>query len=576
MRNSSHLTLLVASGAAMLGAALLSAAGCSSPIEEKDGVNTLPPFGEQPGGGGTTGTNPNVNNGQGGSGPGVVNTAGTEGNPNDPILNPGGGGGSNVGNAGAGPIVDTAPQEPPGGYFASGSWRGYAWTGVDTEGLATVTPPNFEGLPATDPFCFAGVVGADPPSTPTATDGYQGVALLGFNVNQELFGPVEGTEAPILELTPAQAGVAVNFTRNATPAGTTSAPLMRIQLQNLAGQFWCADLPTVNGRGFISYERTAVATEPFFRTNCWEAVTSPTSVAYARQPISAVVLTVPGGGVAGQNFAYDVCVAGFADANSAADAPDSISLGEGVLTGTLVTEAARAKVNVDGEDYIINNNAWGDNSGDGTQRLRYTNNSFEILAQSAGPGGNSSPASFPSIYIGANGSTSGVNGGNTSLTDNMPIAVSAIQSIPTTFRHNATSGDYNATYDVWFAPNANPGQYSTAQAAFLMVWTYKPGGRVAIGNRSGPITVDGRQWFLYVGPRGGGGPDANLPVISYVNEGAAITNYSFDLSVFIRDAVGRNVGLTNGMFLTDVFAGFEIWSGGAGLRLDEFTAVVNP
>ena len=27
-------------------------------------------------------------------------------------------------------------------------------------------------------------------------------------------------------------------------------------------------------------------------------------------------------------------------------------------------------------------------------------------------------------------------------------------------------------------------------------------------------------------------------------------------------------------FLTDVFGGFEIWSGGQGLRVDEFTAVV--
>jgi hypothetical protein len=28
------------------------------------------------------------------------------------------------------------------------------------------------------------------------------------------------------------------------------------------------------------------------------------------------------------------------------------------------------------------------------------------------------------------------------------------------------------------------------------------------------------------------------------------------------------------MFLTDVFAGFEIWSGGSGLRIDDFTVNV--
>ena len=40
--------------------------------------------------------------------------------------------------------------------------------------------------------------------------------------------------------------------------------------------------------------------------------------------------------------------------------------------------------------------------------------------------------------------------------------------------------------------------------------------------------------------------------------------------------VGRNVGLTTGMFLTDVFAGFEIWNGGTGLRVDEFSIEINP
>jgi hypothetical protein len=28
--------------------------------------------------------------------------------------------------------------------------------------------------------------------------------------------------------------------------------------------------------------------------------------------------------------------------------------------------------------------------------------------------------------------------------------------------------------------------------------------------------------------------------------------------------------------LTDVFAGFEIWNGGTGLRVDEFTIDINP
>jgi hypothetical protein len=369
-------------------------------------------------------------------------------------------------------------------------------------------------------------------------------------------------------------GVAVNYTK-------TAGQILRNQLQSIAGETsedgrWCAELTEVNGPAFVPY--TA------FRTRCWFSAANgstpaqiATSVAYARQPIAAVVLTVPGDDL--DPVPYNVCVSGFADGNSVADAPTGGSLPAGLLSGTLSGEAARIKVaGKDGNSYIINNNAWGDNSGDGTQQIRYTGNSFEILRQTAGPGANSSPASFPSIYIGANGATSGVNGATT-VGDGLPIQVSAITRIPTTFNHSGPLGDNNATYDVWFAPNGTPGQYGTAQAAFLMVWTHRPAGRNPIGNNAGRtgITVAGvpGTWDLWVGPRGGGGPDANLPVLSYVAP-QTMRNFTFDLNLFIKDAVSRNVGLTNNMFLTDVFAGFEIWGGGAGLRVDEFSADINP
>lgn len=50
---------------------------------------------------------------------------------------------------------------------------------------------------------------------------------------------------------------------------------------------------------------------------------------------------------------------------------------------------------------------------------------------------------------------------------------------------------------------------------------------------------------------------ATCPVISYVNDGAVVNDYSFDLEAFIDDAVTRNLGLSTAMFLTDVTA-FQI------------------
>jgi hypothetical protein len=548
--------------------ALLSAFGCSSDGGGGDDGNVN---GFTPGGGGMTGVAGSTGvPGAGGTTGAPVGGAGPTGEGQaGASFNAGLGGGAMAagGAAGGPPVMDVPPQEAPGGYFEIGAWHGYAWTGDDALNIGTTrSVEDFLALPAGNPFCLAGVVGPDPDTDgPTGPLGYRGVALLGFNVQQDAFSATEGQEPAIGSIAPTGLGVAVNYTK-------TEGQTLRIQLQGPNGdtdanQRWCAELSAVQGPAFVEYDD--------FRTNCWLAVTSPDSVQYARQPISAVVMTVPGDAVA--PVPYNVCVAGFADGNSIADAPTSISLPAGILTGTLSGEAAKIKViGRDGNAYVINNNAWGVNSGDGTQQIRYTGNSFEVLRQTAGPGGDSSPASFPSIYIGANGAQSGVNGATTTGDNPLPLQVSGIVSAPTRFRHNATSGDYNATYDVWFAPSAPQGEYDTALAAFLMVWTYKPGSRVAIGTSRGQANVGGRTWELFVGPRGGGGPDNNLPVISYVNTGAAVPDYSFDLKAFIDDAVARNVGLTTGMFLTDVFAGFEIWNGGTGLRVDEFTIDINP
>ena len=63
-------------------------------------------------------------------------------------------------------------------------------------------------------------------------------------------------------------------------------------------------------------------------------------------------------------------------------------------------------------------------------------------------------------------------------------------------------------------------------------------------------------------------------MISYLAN-QTIPNYSFDLKDFIDDAV--NAGDLNGnFFLTDVFAGFEIWSGGQNLSVTNFTVDVQP
>jgi hypothetical protein len=53
-----------------------------------------------------------------------------------------------------------------------------------------------------------------------------------------------------------------------------------------------------------------------------------------------------------------------------------------------------------------------------------------------------------------------------------------------------------------------------------------------------------------------------------------VGSLAFDLNAFIKDAVTRGY-LNNSQYLSVVFAGFEIWTGGTGVSSSRFCAIVN-
>jgi hypothetical protein len=454
------------------------------------------------------------------------------------------------------PGTPAEPAPPPNTFVERGGFRGFA-TPAKVVAATTLSPTTFDARQPGQPFCIAGNVAPDP--------AFQGEAAIKFTINQAASSDVAGQAAPVLTTVPTGTGLALSFSKSV-------AHTLRIQLEPPdGGDPWCYEVPEVTGTAFAPYAQ--------FNTACWDG----SGQAYAGQPIQAVNFQVPGDDTL--TIPYGFCINGFADGRSVNDAPTDITSGGELLSGSISGALDRVKVlGTNGESYVVQNNAWGSNSSDGSQVIQYTGNSFQIMRQAAPPNGDQ-VTSFPSVFIGSNGFR-GSNGSlTTALDDGLPIRVSDIQSVQTRLRHNGGNGDYNVTYDVWFAANPPQGEYDTAQSAFLMVWLYKPGNRTAIGcNGNSPnVTVDGRTWRLCVGNRseGSDGNGGNAPVISYLHEGAAIPDYAFDLNVFIRDAITRSqAGQLNGanfnanLFLTDVFGGFEIWSGGQGLRVDEFTAVV--
>jgi len=538
-----------------------SFAGNNSGIPTAGASNTAAGNGAIPG---ASGNNP----GTGGAG----NAAGAGVGGNNPTAGSSSTGGT-PGGGGTGVVVP--PGSGPAGYWTEKDWHGCAWTGKGTKGATTITPMDFVAKPPADAFCISGTVGAEPK--------YESVALLGFNVNEAppascAYKPADTTASGPPSVVPTGEGLAINFVKK----GTDTAFTLRVQIQGPNGHKdgaegaadrWCATITEVQGKIFVPYSS--------FTPSCWAMTAAERGTPYAKQPISAVVFNVPGKLT---DTPYNFCVNGFTYGSMASEAPDGPAVasdqkGEvGIANKSPDGDFARAKVVVDGEQYVIQNNNWGSPASTDLI-LSYLNNSFKITS-GTGSGGDA-PASFPSIYIGNNGNTA--NGlYSTKSTDNLPIQIKNITSLPSTFRYSGSTGQFNATYDIWFANSIPTTEYKDGIDGFVMVWLRDPSGKQPIGSKKGTVMVAGQSWDVWQGERG------NVPgvgynkasVVSFVNpseddNSRAQSFKNVDLKAFFTAA--QSYGISPDMYLTDVFAGFEIWQGGAGgnLAVDEFKAVVN-
>jgi hypothetical protein len=474
-----------------------------------------------------------------------------------------------VAGSGVSGSAGTGSTGRPAGYWTYDDWHGCAWTGIDTDTTATtrttVMPPDFtSGQAANGSYCVSGAVG----------NTYASVALLGFNLAQPadgtscVYDPTAASSAngpPAVALT--QTGLAVNFSK-------TGAFTLRVQIQAQDGATnadhrWCYTITDAAGPIFAPYS--------MFNTKCWDG----TGTNYdGTTPISAVVFLVPG---ATSVTPYNFCINGFAAGNSAADAPTG-GMMSGPLTGTIGgpgttdLDFQRVKVKVDGHSYIIQNNNWGNPSGS-DQTLSYSDNSFKVTQMDGS--GSSAPASFPSIYIGANGDTQ--NGTyDTSSDDHLPKQISAITSVMTSFQYSLGSGQMNAAYDIWFSDHVPTACYGDGISGFVMVWFHSPSSFHPIGSSMATANINGHSFNVWVGNRGGTGPsqgscsvsNSSAPVVSYVATSDITSVDSFDLKPFFTDAASH--GISSSLYLTDVFGGFEIWSGGTNAAVQKFTAVVAP
>ncbi len=478
----------------------------------------------------------NGTNGGAGGGAGSSTDGSTAAGTGGTIAGTGGAGTGGAGTGGAG----AGGGATGGAYLTSGAWHGYAWTNAAGTG-STIMPNDFAARAVGAPFCVSGTVGA--------STNFSGLALLGVNLNQAQ----TGTNPPLMTVTPTSGGLNINVMNKGTST-------LRVQIQGPTGATdatdrWCA--PVVGSGGFIPWTS--------FNTKCWDA----SGTTYAKQPLQQVQVMVPGGTTAA--IAYDFCLTSIGEADGAGSGTGGGGGGTGNLlngvnagSGTITDPTGMAQVTRDGRSYIVQNNVWGANA---AQTLSYNGPTFEVKAQSGNNGGGGQPVSYPSAFIGS-------NYGRGTSGSNLPKQVSAIQSVQTGFSHNADgtiSGQYNATYDVWFSTNAG-GDAQAPSGGYLMVWLFDPSNEQPMGSLvQAGATVAGMPgaWDVWLGTNSG------KPCISYVRT-EHTTSMEFDLNLFIKDATTRpSAPIQSSWYLSNVFAGFEIWSGGVGLKCNAFYAIVN-
>lgn len=448
-----------------------------------------------------------------------------------------------------------------GGYMSSGNWFGYAFT--SRYGSATISPDDFED--AKDwPLCASGAV-------PASTQGAHG-AMIGWSINE---GPEEGD--PVLDTTPTLEGISYSIRAN---GGTTAQ--LRMQIQGLKGHMseeecanetgrcgptdrWCANIGT-SGSGFVQWDQ--------FNTECW---TDDSGEAYDPSiPISQVLVTVPSAATA---VNFDFCVDELYESTA-----DGTPGGQGCDLGAGVNGPVSGEINIAGQGnlfrgfvnngsprYAIQNNAFSSHLVPGlSYRMTYNGNSFTITEQSGELVTNGAPIAYPSLFIGSDGGHGMATAGS-----NLPKQVSALTAVPTAWSWSPPTGssDYNVAYDVWFSPTA--GDNGPGSRHFLMVWFHRAGGALAEGegeqHSAGSYNVGGKTFNVFVSDQFEG-----RPIISYVAT-SMISEWSFDLNDFIQDALTRTSTAIDGkpainssLYLTNIFAGFELWKGGVGLKTNAF------
>ncbi len=171
---------------------------------------------------------------------------------------------------------------------------------------------------------------------------------------------------------------------------------------------------------------------------------------------------------------------------------------------------------------------------------------------------NGAPATYPSIYKGCHWGDC-----TSAASSNLPIQMSNLATANTSVQTTETTGDYDVAYDIWFSQTATTsGQPNGTE---VMIWIDHSGFPQPSGSQTDTVTIDGATWEVWTNNNGG------WQVVSYVQSPGTSSVNGLDLMPFFNDAVERG-SLQNTWYLIDIEMGFEVWTGGEGLGISNFSA----
>lgn len=204
--------------------------------------------------------------------------------------------------------------------------------------------------------------------------------------------------------------------------------------------------------------------------------------------------------------------------------------------------------------YFAQNNVW--NQAAGTQCISLSGNTLTVTQAQHNLATNGAPASYPSFVRGCHyGRCSDAL---------FPRQVSNIRTMPSSFSITRPSGNWNASYDIWLDPT--PRRDGSNTGLEIMIWvdynTAQP-----IGRRTGSATIAGVNWEVW---QSYGLDNGYSRVLSYRRSPGSGGLTNFDAMAFIKHAVDLKEAQTS-WYITSVQAGFEIWSGGVGARVNSFS-----